>query len=867
MKFAEGSNKTRRQFLKFAALGGVGLAAGGITVQSMAVNPPAKPLVLVKGGKSTYSICISESASPSARHGAEELQKFLEEISGARLPIVTDAEEAAEDLVLVGNSKPVRKLANQIPFATLGAEGFVLRTEGKTLVIAGGEQRGTLYGVYEFLEKLGCRWFTAELSVIPKKATLAVEPLDELQQPAFEYRELEMAETRDKHWAARNRYNGDFHELDEATGGKISYYPFVHSFYNILPPEKYFKDHPEYYALVNGRRRQEDAQLCLTNPDVLRIAIQTVRGWFDEHPDARICSVSQNDRRGWCECDNCRRVEQEEGGAHSGPMLRFVNAVAAEVAKSHPDKLIDTLAYWYSEVPPREARPLPNVRIRLCPIGACNGQPFERCVHDEYFMKNLRGWAKITNQLYIWHYATNFRHYLLPFPNFDELAADIPMYKKHGVVGIFMAADGEYGEENADLRSYVIARLLWNPNVDMNRLVNEFLAAYYGHAAPVMRAYFDLSHQQVRPAPRGKGRHMWIYTEPCAPYLSEDFLAQAAKLFDEAEAAANDQATRRRVRKARLSIDYVKLVRSKAYEVRGDSYVPADLGQLTENFHAFMQDARAFGVTSLHEGDPLKYDEEQFAKHMKPYPVVTLENASLRVVVAPELSGRIIRMIDKATITDVTYQPDPGERNYPDLGGLGLWVFSDYATLGLHEIASDPYEAVWEVASQPGPAELQLTGTCANGLKMSRTIRLQAGKPVVHTETTLQNTSSSALDAVLHSRCDAGPGHIEGSVVDFHSQDGNSVRRTLLSPELEPAGSHWYDGQEQPDGEWTLSGFDNGLSVVNRFPKDQVTRGLMIWSAKGQNLVRVGLWSAKRTLKPGETLTLEADYAIRKPKA
>jgi hypothetical protein len=301
MQSSEGKEKTRRQFLKSAALGGVGLAASGITVHSLALNGAAKPLVLAQGGRSTYSICIAESASPSERHGAEELQKFLGEISGARLPIVTDADKPAGDLVLVGDGKCVAKLATSIPFATLGDEGFVLRTEGRNLIIAGGRQRGTLYGIYAFLEKLGCRWFTPEIGVIPKMATVAIEPLNELQRPAFEYREIEMAETRDKHWAARNRYNGDFHGLDAATGGKISYYPFVHSFYTIFPPEKYFRDHPEYYALVNGKRRQEDAQLCLTNPEVLRIAIQTVRGWFDEHPGARICSVSQNDRRGWCE--------------------------------------------------------------------------------------------------------------------------------------------------------------------------------------------------------------------------------------------------------------------------------------------------------------------------------------------------------------------------------------------------------------------------------------------------------------------------------------------------------------------------------------------------------------------------------------
>ena len=191
-------------------------------------------------------------------------------------------------------------------------------------------------------------------------------------------------------------------------------------------------------------------------------------------------------------------------------------------------------------------------------------------------------------------------------------------------------------------------------------------------------------------------------------------------------------------------------------------------------------------------------------------------------------------------------------------------MYPDYATLGLYNIASDPYEAVWEVESQPGPGELQLTGTCANGLRMTRTIRLHPDKPLVHTETTLENTGSSTLDAVLHSRCDAGPKRIEESVVNFRSQDGKTVQRRLLSPGQEPAGSQWYKGSQQPDGEWTLTGVGTQMAVVNSFPQEQVARCLVNWNAKAKNLVRMSLWSAKRTLGPGETLKLQADYEIRK---
>ena len=861
MENPDRNDKSRRKFLKSAVLSGVGFAAGRISALSNPFNAAKEPLTLAKQGKSTYSICISETASPSEKHAADELQRFLEEMSGARLPIVTDAEKVEGDLVLVGNSKLVEQLASTIPLERLGPEGFVLRTAGNRMLIVGGRQRGTMYGVYTFLGKLGCRWFTRDVSVIPKKSTIIVEPLDELQKPAFEYREPYFTEALDKDWAARNKVNGSAMNLDDSTGGKFIYFPFVHTFYTILPPEKYFSDHPEYYALVDGKRRSERAQLCLTNANVLLLTIKTVLEWIEQHPEASIYSVSQNDCEGWCECDKCQRVEQEEGGAHSGPILRFVNAVAAEVGKKHPEKLIDTLAYWYSEPPPLHVRPLPNVRIRLCPIGVCEAHSYATCQEDVYFMDHLRAWSKITNQIYIWHYVTNFAHYLLPFPDFDELAANIPMYRKNGVVGIFL--EGDYAEggggEGAELRSYVMARLLWNPSVDVNKIIDEFMTACYGKAARPMRAYFDLLHRQVRPAPQGNGRHMWIYSNPGSPYLSEDFLAQSLKLFHEAESAAADDASKARVAKARLSIAYTKLMHAKAFEVRNGSYAPANLEQLKEDFRSFMNDVRSFGITQLHEGAALTVDEENFSKLIRPYRVATLEDAALRVDVAPELSGRIIRLVDRKTGKDALRRPDPGERSYPDVGGLSVAVYSDY-------LAARPYEATWETEPQTGPTELRLTGTFANGLKARCVMRLAKDEPALQTETTLENGGASALDVVLQSRCVVGPRSMDRAVLSFRQQDGKTVEQKLIEPGQEPRGSKVYDGSEQPDGEWTLVEAGIGPLLFNRFPKDQVSRCFARWTGKTENSVTWGIWSAKRTLAPGETLKLEAGYGIYKPK-
>lgn len=123
-----------------------------------------------------------------------------------------------------------------------------------------------MYGVYGYLDKLGCRWFTENVSRIPKTARIPLLAFNETGHPSFEYREPFFAEALAKDWAARNRQNGNRMHLDDTTGGKVEYFPSVHSFLQLVPPEKYFDQHPEYYSLIDGKRRAGvHSQLCLTN--------------------------------------------------------------------------------------------------------------------------------------------------------------------------------------------------------------------------------------------------------------------------------------------------------------------------------------------------------------------------------------------------------------------------------------------------------------------------------------------------------------------------------------------------------------------------------------------------------------------------
>jgi hypothetical protein len=845
----------RRNFLK--TLGG---SLALLKPVGAGARASMKPLELTRDGQSTYSIAISREASLSEKRGSEELQRFLEQMSGAHLPIVTDAQKARGNLVLVGKSDYLDSLRLPIPFASLGAEGFAIKTAGSHLVIAGGRQRGTMYGVYTFLEKLGCRWFATDVSRIPKLPTITVQPLDEIHKPAFEYREPFFSEAMDRDWAARNKMNGAHMYLDASTGGKIQYHPFVHSFYGLIPPRKYFKDHPEYFSFVDGRRRGEAAQLCLTNPDVLRLATEQVFEWIQEHPEATIVSVSQNDYWGWCECENCLRVEQEEGGAHSGPVLRFVNAVAAEVAKKYPDKLIDTLAYAYTETPPAKVRPLPNVRVRMCPIGACQAHPYEKCRYDTYIMNHLRAWRKITDgALYIWHYNADFSHYLRPFPDFGELAADIPMYRRHGVVGLFMqgvvSAGG--GGENAALRSYVMARLLWDTNTDVRRDIEEFHQAFYGKAAPAMLAYFDLLQRVVNFPPAGKGDHCWCCS---SPHFSDDFLAQAKQLFGQAQADAENEVVRKRVRQAQLSLDYLEFVRAKKFRVQNGAYEPADLADVRNRYQSLISQSQSFGITDLGEGWTLDKENKNFA-YVKSYPVKTLENPSLLLHIAPELSGRVIQMIDKRTGHDAVVLADPEAPSYPDVSGLVFSVYEDY-------LSSKPLDVKWETDAGSQSFLLALTGTCAKGLRLKRTIQIPSDGASVHTETIVQNVGNAAIEVVLQSRFDASPTRglaseeMDDVSIVFSGQDGKALEKKLIDPELEPVGADIYTGTSRPDGEWRMVNRRAGFMLTNRFTKAQVERCFVRWGAKNQNVVGMVLWSEKRRLEPGESMRLDADYDI-----
>jgi len=571
----------------------------------------ADDLVLAENGRSAYRIVLADDASPSTKHGAAELQSFLEQISGAKLPIVSDREPAADREIILGVNAHLRALGLGIDLKALGAEGYVIRTLGNHLVIAGGKQRGNLYGVYGLLEDhLGCRWFAPGVSRIPKQHRLVVGQMNYARVPVLEYREPYTFDCFDGDWCARNRVNSSSGRLEAKHGGKVKFADgfFVHTFNRLVPPEKYFDAHPEYFSLVKGKRLKDQSQLCCTSEGVIRLCTEGIRAAMRAQPDAFVFSVSQNDWYNYCQCDNCQELAKRED-SQIAPVLQLVNRVAEAIEKEFPDKAVETLAYQWTRRAPKTMRPRPNVIVRLCSIECCFSHPLATCDSpaNKAFREDAAAWAKVANRLWVWDYVTDFRHYLLPFPNQRVRNENIRFFVKHNVKGIF--EQDTYNtphSEMVELGGYLTAKFLWNPDYDRNKAMSEFLEGYYGKAAEPIRTYLDLLHDRVEK----ENIHVNIWAEPTSPHLTDDLLIKANQLWQQAEGqTAGEPEVLRRVKLSRMSVDYAILERAR---LQAANKLPANeqLKRLaTERFEPFIATLRTSGVTRINEWSPLNLDD------------------------------------------------------------------------------------------------------------------------------------------------------------------------------------------------------------------------------------------------------------------
>ncbi len=572
-----------RSFFNLARLlaGGVLLAVGARPCLADTDTP-----MIARSGIASAQIVVSVAASPVELSAAHELQEHLRKVTGATFGVVTEATPKSGPRLLVGNTAAARALIPGLDPASFAYDGIVLKTVGDDLILTGHPQRGALYAVYTYLEDtVGVRWWTSDETFMPNRPTLPLPVLDIRYAPKLRFREsyyLDSFNARFKarlkgNFSSRTRYMlAPMEMIPESCGGnhRLIYFQgrnsAYHSFFELLPPDRYFKDHPEWYSEIKGQRRCKDAQLCLANDEMRRELTKNALALLRADPGADMIQISQNDGFGRCECAACLAVEKEEGGigTGSGPMLRFVNQVAEDIEKEFPNVYIDTFAYQYTRKAPALTKPRRNVLIRLCDIECSFLQPLEGSRENADFARDLADWSRVAGgNLFLWDYVTSFSSYMLPHPNLRVLAPNIRTFVKYGAAGLFEQGDALCSAGDfVRLRHWVISHLLWNPELDAGQLIDTFLAGYYGEkTGAALKRYLDFIHDRAEKS----GVYLGCYQNNVTHWLDADGILEATRLMDAALAAAQaeetaDPAGRKgladKVRREKLSLDHVWLL-------------------------------------------------------------------------------------------------------------------------------------------------------------------------------------------------------------------------------------------------------------------------------------------------------------------
>ena len=514
-------------------------------------SPAPAGLIIADNENTRYRIVLPSAASEHETKASLVLQEHILQISGAALPIIAADDHRSPYEIVLGQNERIVQAGLSVNLNELQEDGFIIVTDSSRLFIAGGSEKGTLYGVYTFLEKyLGCRMYAPNVKVVPKQKRIVVDKIKDLQVPAFRFRDTHYRST----W--QNEYI-DWHKLDhDDKGGRPEWGMWVHTFNTLVPPEIYYEDHPEYFALVKGNRLP--TQLCLTNRAVLDLTVQNLRQLIAQNPDAKYWSVSQNDNKDFCTCDNCKAIDEREGSP-SGSIINFVN----QVADQFPDKVISTLAYEYGRHAPRTLKPRDNVNIMLCSIEAFRHKPITEDTASADFVKDVEDWGKVAKDIIVWDYVIQFNNLISPFPNLHVLQPNLQFFAKHNVNSMFEQGNREVGGEFAALRGYLLSKLMWDPNQNVDTLMNDFLRGMYGPAAGPVRRYID----EMREALLKSGKPLRIFGTPneaIDSYLTPSHIARYEELFNEAEKLVADSALLlERVRIARQPLEFAILEQAK----------------------------------------------------------------------------------------------------------------------------------------------------------------------------------------------------------------------------------------------------------------------------------------------------------------
>ncbi|MEC7173915.1 MAG: DUF4838 domain-containing protein, partial [Bacteroidota bacterium] len=542
---------------------------------------------LIIQGKTIYKLVIPTQANDREKKAAQKLQFYLLKVWKG-VEVLKEEEFSGENSIYLGKTSFAKTAG--VDSLLLEEDAYLFKRIDNSLIIAGGTENGLLNGVYSLLEFFGFRKYSADDPLLLPDKNAFSFPKDELKTPRIKYRTTNYYDARDADYKS-------WHKLSSTD----SWGMFVHTFEVLISPEKYGKTHPEFFSLIDGERNPV-TQLCLSNEEVFKTLVAELNERIEKNPKAKYWSVSQNDNDKYCQCEPCNALNQKYGNLPSGSMVWFVNKVAREF----PDKIISTLAYWYTRAAPSNIIAEPNVNIMLCNIESSREKPvFDT---DPAFTSDLQDWGKMSKDILIWDYNIQFANPVSPFPNLHTIGPNIRFYIQNNVRALFMQATGNKGEFG-HLRAYLITKLMWNPNADPNAIINDFLDGYYGKSATLILNYID----NMREALLNDNFRLNIFGDPrdaVNNYLAQDKMIEYNSLFDKAEKLVKDDKEKlTRVKEARLPLLIAEIQIAGQIPVgqKGSFYTTNDKGnvipksEMKNKVEEFVASAKKAGIQRIGE--------------------------------------------------------------------------------------------------------------------------------------------------------------------------------------------------------------------------------------------------------------------------
>lgn len=521
----------------------------------------------------SVTMIAAEIQIPAKPTGAEssaakELQEYLKKITKQKIAIVNERSPKSTPVFYVGKTECAKKA--RIDFLKMHTEQWVIKSVSNGILLTGGDPRGIMYAVYRYLEdSCGVRWWNIKETHIPSKklADLPVKGLDRSGKPLFVNREFYHPYAHDDGaFLNRSQFSPALsaksttqHGFNQSFFGPPN---GCHTFSLYFPPAEYFKKHPEWYALVDGKRVPN--QPCLSNKDVRRETLKKLRAYIAQgKEEARangylppmIYDLSQNDDGAWCECEKCTAINDREEST-AGILIDYINEIANAIAKEHPEILISTFSYLQTEKAPKHIKAAKNVLVVFCDVGSDMSKPLTH-KDNKKLLEKIVAWTKTASHVRIWDYLTTYKDSQgFPFPSEYTYASDLQTFHKLGIHSLFLEFEFPVLGDARDYKVWLLSKLLQDPYADFNALSKTFAHGYYGPAGDLFLQY----RRMVKDA--CKNPVAVTYDTQAFVYLDLDFMQKAHALFDRGEKLlAKHPLFLKRWKHARLNIDRATLLR------------------------------------------------------------------------------------------------------------------------------------------------------------------------------------------------------------------------------------------------------------------------------------------------------------------